>query len=225
MWPFDLLYIFGFVLFCFFQNSMRLISCVQYYSSCILKSLDSWSHWSLTEEKVIASFTFKRASICNYLNKTHKIQTSRIPLFIVSNPRETYWEPSWTFLRIKNDLLWRLSLPLLPPTSEGLSSKSVTVMHPSQSPRKLLVQRVSLWSCFFTRVVWWSCTVKARENTVDCPLHPPTPPLHPPPLPRTPDWALNRIQECSELHIPAIAKESRPSRAHLTQKACRCESI
>lgn len=45
------------------------------------------------------------------------------------------------------------------------------------------IQQVSLWSCFSQ--VWWSVTVKARENTVDFAFHPPPSltPTHPPPSP------------------------------------------
>lgn len=134
-----------------------------------------------------------------------------------------------------------LSLPLVSPTFEGLSSKAVTVMCPSRGGgeqgergtqggggaggRKLLqAAAFPLILFFFFPQVWWSVTVKARENTVRLcfPFSPPPAhPSHPRPPPRphlTPEPS-NRFQECSERHIPAIAEESRASRAPLTQRA------
>lgn len=61
--------------------------------------------------------------------------------------------------------------------------------------RALAYSRISLWSYFFTGMVWCLFIVKSGDNTIGwaflCPSEPP-----------------NGTQECSELHIPAIAEES-----------------
>lgn len=62
----------------------------------------------------------------------------------------------------------------------------------------LACNRISLWSYFFTGMVWWLFTVKSGENAIDwtfvCTSEPPY-----------------RIQECSQLHIPAITEANRAS--------------
>lgn len=71
----------------------------------------------------------------------------------------------------------------------------VSIPRPQKS---LAYSRISLWSYSFTGMVWWLFTVKSGEDTIDwaflCTSEPP-----------------RRIQEFSQLHIPAIAEASRPS--------------